>query len=53
MAVVLAAELPGRCGHFPEMLCLRPIQNRIRPQCEVAGILNIHTTREEARKRRL
>lgn len=53
VAVVLAAELHGRCGYFPAMLRLRPVPNSLPPQFEVAEIINVQFIREEARKRRL
>lgn len=53
VAVVLAAELHGRCGYFPAVLRLRPIPNSLPPRFEVGEILNLQFVREEARKRRL
>ncbi|MCR4407428.1 MAG: CRISPR-associated protein Csx15 [Anaerolineae bacterium] len=52
IAVVLLAELHGRCGYFPAHLRLRPVQGSLPPQYEVAEILNLQAVRDEARQRR-
>ncbi|AIS53497.1 hypothetical protein TKV_c23750 [Thermoanaerobacter kivui] len=51
-AVTLLAEVHGRCGYFPPVLRLRPIEGSLPLQFEVAEIINLHQVREEARKRR-
>ncbi|MCS6908443.1 MAG: CRISPR-associated protein Csx15 [Anaerolineales bacterium] len=53
VAVLLTAELHGRCGYFPAMLRLRPVANSLPPQFEVAEIVNVQSVREEARRRRV
>lgn len=53
VAVVLTAELHGRCGYFPAMLRLRPVPNSLPPQFEVAEIVNLQAVRDEARRRRV
>jgi hypothetical protein len=57
VAVVLLAELHGRCGYFPAHLRLRPVEGpdgspRLPPQYEVAEILDLQAARDEARKKR-
>lgn len=51
-AVVLLAELHGRCGYFPAAVRLRPVPGSVPPRFEVAEIVNLQEVREEARKRR-
>ncbi|HJQ31667.1 MAG TPA: CRISPR-associated protein Csx15 [Pyrinomonadaceae bacterium] len=51
-AAAVLAELHGRAGYFPAALRLRPIAGSTPPQFEVAEILNLQATREEARRRR-
>lgn len=52
VAVVLLAELHGRCGYFPAMLRMRPVPNSLPPQFEAAEIINLQAVRDEARKGR-
>jgi hypothetical protein len=52
IAVVLLAELHGRCGYFPAHLRLRPVQGSIPPRFEVAEVLDLQMVRNGARKRR-
>jgi hypothetical protein len=52
IAVVLLAELHGRCGYFPAHLRLRPVQDSVPPRFEVAEIINLQAVRDEARRRR-
>lgn len=52
IAIVLLAELHGRCGYFPAHLRLRPIQGSLPPQYEVAEVLDLQALREAARKKR-
>ncbi|MCS7177922.1 MAG: CRISPR-associated protein Csx15 [Anaerolineae bacterium] len=52
IAVVLLAELHGRCGYFPAHLRLRPRAGSIPPQYEVAEILDLQAVRDAARRRR-
>ncbi len=49
IAVVLVAELHGRCGYFPAMLRMRSVPGSLPPRYEVAEILNLQAIREEAR----
>ena len=51
-AVVLMAELHGRCGYFPAAVRLRPVPGSVPPRFEVAEIVNLQEVREQARKRR-
>lgn len=52
IAVVLLAELHGRCGYFPAHLRLRPLHGSLPPQYEVAEVINLQAVRDEARSRR-
>jgi hypothetical protein len=52
VAVALLAEVHGRCGYFPAMLRMRPLPNSTPPRYEPAEIINLQTSRDEARKRR-
>jgi hypothetical protein len=57
LAVVLLAELHGRCGYFPAHLRLRPVEGpdgspRLPPQYEVAEILDLQAIRDDARRKR-
>ncbi len=52
IAVVLLAELHGRCGYLPAHLRLRPVAGSTPPRYEVAEILNLQAVREAARERR-
>ncbi|KKC28651.1 CRISPR-associated protein Csx15 [Caldanaerobacter subterraneus] len=51
-AVTLLAEVHGRCGYFPPVLRLRPIEGSLPLQFEVAEIISLHQVREEARRKR-
>ena len=52
IAVVLLAELHGRCGYFPTVLRLRPVPGSTPPRFEVAELVNLQAVREAARERR-
>lgn len=52
VAVVLLAELHGRCGYFPAHLRLRPIAGNLPPQYEVAEVLDLQALRDNARRKR-
>ncbi|MCS6927770.1 MAG: CRISPR-associated protein Csx15 [Candidatus Binatia bacterium] len=52
IAVVLLAELHGRCGYFPAHVRLRPVHGSLPPQYEVAEVINLQAVRDEARSRR-
>ena len=51
-AAILLAELHGRIGHFPAILRLRPTDEGVIADYEVAEILNLQRLRNEARARR-
>ena len=51
-AAVVLAELHGRCGYFPPILRLRPVEGSLPPRYEVAEIVNLQAMRDMARKRR-
>jgi len=51
-AVTLLAEVHGRCGYFPPVLRLCPVEGSLPLQFEVAEIINLHQVREEARRKR-
>lgn len=52
IAVVLLAELHGRCGYFPAHLRLRPVQGSLPPQYEIAELLDLQALRDAARRKR-
>jgi hypothetical protein len=52
IAVILLAELHGRCGYFPAHLRLRPVQGSLPPQYEVAEVLDLQALRDAARRKR-
>lgn len=52
IAIVLLAELHGRCGYFPAHLRLRPTQGSLPPQYEIAEVLDLQTLRDAARRKR-
>ncbi len=52
VAIVLLAELHGRCGYFPVHLRLRPKSGLIPPQYEVAEVIDLQGVRDRARGRR-
>lgn len=51
-AAGLLAELHGRMGHFPPVVCLRPVEGTLVPKYEVAEIVNLQAIRLQARMRR-
>lgn len=51
-AVVLLAELHGRCGYFPPCLRMRPVSGSVPPRYEVAEVLDLQAVRDRARQRR-
>lgn len=52
IAVVLLTELHGRCGYFPALLRMRPVQGSLPLQYEVAEVLDLQALRDAARKKR-
>ena len=52
IALVLLAHLHGRCGYFPAVLRLRPVEGSLPPQYEVAEVLDLQTVRDDARLKR-
>lgn len=52
IAVVLLAELHGRCGYFPTIVRLRPVPDSTPRQFEVAELLDLQRLRDAARQRR-
>lgn len=52
VALVLLAELHGRCGYFPAHLRVRPIAGNLPPQYEVAEVLDLQALRDGARRKR-
>jgi len=53
IAVTLLAELHGRCGYFPSIVRMRPVQGSIPPRYEVAEILDLQAVRDSARRKRI
>lgn len=51
-AVVLLAQVHGRCGYFPPCVRLRPVPDSLPRQFEVAEILDLQAVRDEARQQR-
>jgi hypothetical protein len=51
-AAAVLAELHGRCGYFPPLVRLRPVENSLPPKYEVAEIVNLQAIRDEARRKR-
>jgi len=52
IAVLLLAELHGRCGYFPAHLRLRPVAGSLPLQYELAEVLDLQALRDSARRRR-
>lgn len=52
IAAMLIAELHGRCGHFPAVIRLRPVNESGIQSYEVAEIVNLQSIRDFARTRR-
>ncbi len=52
VAVVLLAELHGRCGYFPAHVRTRPIAGALPPRYEIAEVLNVQAVRDAARMKR-
>ncbi|GAB6273801.1 MAG: hypothetical protein STSR0004_06640 [Peptococcaceae bacterium] len=53
IAVALMAHLHGRCGYFPAVLRLRPVEGSLPPQFEVAEVLDLQAIRDRARQNRV
>lgn len=49
IAALLLAELHGRCGYFPAVLRLRPVEGAVPPRFEVAEVLDLQGQRERGR----
>ena len=52
LALALIAEIHGRCGYFPAILNIRPVEGALPARYEVAEIVNLQAVREAARARR-
>ncbi len=52
LALVLIAELHGRCGYFVPALNIRPVVGALPPRYEVAEIVALQALRDAARERR-
>lgn len=52
VALALIAELHGRCGGFPAILNVRPVEGSVPTRYEVAEIMSLQALREAARGRR-
>ncbi len=52
ITAILLAELHGRMGHFPTIVRLRPVQNALVTEYEIAEIVNLQAIREVSRSRR-
>ena len=51
-ASTLLAEIHGRCGYFPALLRLRPVEGALPPRFEVAEVIGLQAARDDARQRR-
>ena len=49
LAVLVLSDLHGRMGYFPSIVRLRPVEESLPPQYEVAEIINLQEVRNEAR----
>lgn len=49
VALAFIAELHGRCGGFPAMLNVRPVEGSTPTRYEVAEVVNLQALRERAR----
>lgn len=52
LALALLAELHGRCGGFPALLNVRPVEGSVPTRYEVAEVVNLQELRDRARGRR-
>jgi hypothetical protein len=52
LALALLAEIHGRCGYFPPIMNIRPVEGAIPPQYEVAELVDLRAVRDRARERR-
>jgi hypothetical protein len=52
-AATVLAELHGRCGYFPAVVRLRPVEGSLPPRYELAEIINLQAIRDTARQQRL
>jgi hypothetical protein len=52
ITALVLAELHGRMGYFPPIVRLRPVKDALPPRYEVAEIINLQSTRDEARRKR-
>lgn len=53
LATALLAEIHGRCGYFPPVLHIRPVEGSVPPRYEVAEIVDLQALRDVARQRRM
>jgi hypothetical protein len=51
-AATVLAELHGRCGYFPAVVRLRPVEGSLPPRYELAEIINLQAIRDTARQQR-
>jgi len=52
LSLALFAEMHGRCGYFPPILNIRPVEDALTPRYEVAEIVNLQALRDHARAQR-
>jgi hypothetical protein len=52
VALALIVELHGRCGGFPALINLRPVEGSLPTRFEVAEVVNLQAVRDVARRRR-
>jgi hypothetical protein len=51
-AAAVLAEMHGRCGYFPPIVRLRPVEGSLPPRYEAAEVVNLQAVRDAARKKR-
>ena len=52
IAVALLAEIHGRCGYFPPVIRIRPVEDGVPRRYEVAEIIDLQQLRDAARRNR-
>ena len=52
LAAAVLAEVHGRCGYFPSIIRLKPVQGATPPRFAFAEVVSLSQIREQARTRR-
>lgn len=53
VALAVIAEIHGRCGYFPPMVNIRPVEGGTAVRYEVGEVVNLQAIRLDARDRRV